>query len=87
MGSNWVAKEELVGRLPHGCCHGTYRQPGSPSGDANKQQVFSIGTTVLVIMATQMYGWDKHVWDMKIPELSTGRKVRPCTTCVTEVVL
>ncbi|KAJ8118631.1 hypothetical protein OPT61_g445 [Boeremia exigua] len=36
--------------------------------------VFSIGTTVLVIMATQMYGWDKHVWDMKRPELSTGRK-------------
>ncbi|KAJ4408722.1 hypothetical protein N0V91_002977 [Didymella pomorum] len=36
--------------------------------------VFSIGTTVLVIMATQLYGWDKHVWDMKLPELSTGRK-------------
>jgi hypothetical protein len=35
---------------------------------------------VLVIMATQLYGWDKHVWDMKLPELSTGRKVRPCTT-------
>jgi hypothetical protein len=48
--------------------------------------VFSIGTTVLVIMATQLYGWDKHVWDMKLPELSTGRKVRPCTTCVTELV-
>ena len=28
-------------------------------------------------MATQLYGWDKHVWDMKLPELSTGRKVRP----------
>lgn len=35
-------------------------------------------------MATQMYGWDKHVWDMKLPELSTGRKVRPCATCVTK---
>lgn len=31
-------------------------------------------------MATQMYGWDKHVWDMRPPELSTGRKVRLCTT-------
>ncbi|KAL1604452.1 hypothetical protein SLS59_003644 [Nothophoma quercina] len=36
--------------------------------------VFSIGTTILVILATQNYGWDKHVWDMKLPELSTGRK-------------
>lgn len=41
---------------------------------------------MLVIMATQMYGWDKHVWDMKGAELSTGRKVRLCTTCVTEPV-
>lgn len=80
-----VAEEKLVGRLPHGRCYGTYRESGSPSGNANEQQIFSIGTTVLVIMATQMYGWDKHVWDMKRPELSTGRKVRQCTTCVTKL--
>lgn len=85
MGQDRMVEEELVGRLPHGHCHGMYRESGSPSGNANEQQVFSIGTTVLVIMATQMYGWDKHVWDMKPPELSTGRKVRPCTTCVTEL--
>ncbi|KAI8936248.1 hypothetical protein NX059_006671 [Plenodomus lindquistii] len=36
--------------------------------------IFSIGTTVLVILATQLYGWDKHVWDLTIPELETGRK-------------
>ncbi|KAF2856275.1 hypothetical protein T440DRAFT_104161 [Plenodomus tracheiphilus IPT5] len=36
--------------------------------------VFSIGTTVLVILATQLYGWDKHVWDLTVPELETGRK-------------
>jgi hypothetical protein len=70
-----MAEEELVGRLPHGRCYGTYRESGAPSGDANEEQVFSIGTTILVILATQNYGWDKHVWDMKLPELSTGRKV------------
>lgn len=36
--------------------------------------VFSIGTTILVIMATQLYGWDKHVWDLTISEMETGRK-------------
>lgn len=40
---------------------------------------------MLVIMATQMYGWDRHVWDMKPALLSTGRKVRLCATCVTEL--
>jgi hypothetical protein len=49
--------------------------PECPSGDTDERQVFSIGTTVLVIMATQMYGWDKHVWDMTRSEISTGRKV------------
>jgi hypothetical protein len=52
-----------------------YQESRLPDDNTNEQQVFSIGTTVLVIMATQMYGWDKHVWDLKIPELSTGRKV------------
>ncbi|KAF2120678.1 hypothetical protein BDV96DRAFT_484506 [Lophiotrema nucula] len=37
--------------------------------------IFSIGTTVVVIMATQLYGWNIHVWDSKIPQLETGRKV------------
>ncbi|KAH8731068.1 hypothetical protein GQ44DRAFT_699292 [Phaeosphaeriaceae sp. PMI808] len=36
--------------------------------------VFSIGTTVLVIMATQLYGWDRHVWDAPLQMLITGRK-------------
>ncbi|KAF1915120.1 integral membrane protein [Ampelomyces quisqualis] len=36
--------------------------------------VFSIGTTVLVILASRLYGWDRHVWDVKIPTLVTGRK-------------
>ncbi|KAH7385700.1 hypothetical protein BKA66DRAFT_416168 [Pyrenochaeta sp. MPI-SDFR-AT-0127] len=36
--------------------------------------IFSIGTTILVIMATQLYGWDKHVWDLTIAEMETGRK-------------
>lgn len=35
---------------------------------------FSIGTTILVIMATQLYGWDKHVWDLRPAEMETGRK-------------
>jgi len=46
-------------------------------------QIFSIGTTVLVIMATQLYGWDKHVYDLTTSEMQVGRQVRRCTTCVT----
>ncbi|KAF2704640.1 hypothetical protein K504DRAFT_461392 [Pleomassaria siparia CBS 279.74] len=36
--------------------------------------IFSCGTTVLVIMATTMYGWNIHVWDLTIPLMETGRK-------------
>lgn len=46
-------------------------------------QIFSIGTTVLVILAAQLYGWDKHVWDLTVPQLQTGRKVSPRATRVT----
>jgi hypothetical protein len=45
------------------------------SGDANTNQVFSIGTTILVIMASQLYGWDRHVWDLLPSVLEQGRKV------------
>ncbi|PSN73295.1 hypothetical protein BS50DRAFT_568869 [Corynespora cassiicola Philippines] len=36
--------------------------------------VFCCGTTTLVILATQMYGWNIHVWDLTIPQMETGRK-------------
>ncbi|KAF2018532.1 hypothetical protein BU24DRAFT_458295 [Aaosphaeria arxii CBS 175.79] len=36
--------------------------------------IFSAGTTALVILATQMYGWNVHVWDLKITQLEVGRK-------------
>jgi len=36
--------------------------------------LFSIGTTIIVILATKLYGWNVHVWDLKIPQLETGRK-------------
>ncbi|KAF2266972.1 integral membrane protein [Lojkania enalia] len=36
--------------------------------------VFNCGTTALVIMATQMYGWNIHVWDLTVPQMETGRK-------------
>lgn len=26
-------------------------------------------------MATQMYGWNVHVWDLTFPQMETGRKV------------
>ena len=43
----------------------------------------SAGTTVIVIMASQLYGWDRHVWDLKPHELMVGRQVRQCATRVT----
>ncbi|KAF2098225.1 hypothetical protein NA57DRAFT_66600 [Rhizodiscina lignyota] len=36
--------------------------------------VFSIGTTVLVILATQRYGWNVHVWDAPYSQLEIGRQ-------------
>ncbi|KAF2435248.1 integral membrane protein [Tothia fuscella] len=36
--------------------------------------IFSIGTTVTVILATQKYGWNSHVWDLRKPTLEVGRK-------------
>ncbi|OCL06638.1 hypothetical protein AOQ84DRAFT_343030 [Glonium stellatum] len=36
--------------------------------------IFSAGTTALVILATQTYGWNIHVWDLTISQMETGRK-------------
>jgi hypothetical protein len=41
------------------------------------------GTTVIVIMASQLYGWDRHVWDLKPHEMVVGRQVRYCATRAT----
>jgi hypothetical protein len=53
------------------------------SGHTNIHQIFSIGTTVLVILASQVYGWDRHVWDALPSTLETGRKVSSalCNWC------
>ncbi|KAF1941831.1 integral membrane protein [Clathrospora elynae] len=36
--------------------------------------IFSIGTTVNVIMSSQLYGWDRHVWDLTPHEMTVGRQ-------------
>ncbi|KAL2206744.1 hypothetical protein CC79DRAFT_1292489 [Sarocladium strictum] len=36
--------------------------------------IFGIGVTVCVILASQFYGWDVHVWDLKPDQLSQGRQ-------------
>lgn len=38
-------------------------------------KIFSIGTTVLVILASQIYGWDRHVWDLRPSMMEQGRQV------------
>jgi hypothetical protein len=43
----------------------------------------STGTTVIVIMASQLYGWDRHVWDLRPHEMVVGRQVRQCATRAT----
>lgn len=45
-------------------------------GTISQTQIFSAGTTVLVILATQLYGWNVHVWDLTLDKMVTGRKVR-----------
>jgi len=52
------------------------------SADADRNQIFSCLTTALVIMATQMYGWNIHVWDATIALLQNGRKVRNCRVSI-----
>ncbi|KAF5019202.1 hypothetical protein F66182_8807 [Fusarium sp. NRRL 66182] len=37
--------------------------------------ITSIGVTVCVILAAQLYGWNIHVWDLKKSQAETGRKV------------
>ena len=41
------------------------------------------GTTVIVIMASQLYGWDRHAWDLTPHEMMVGRQVRQCATRIT----
>lgn len=36
--------------------------------------VFGIGVTVTVILASQLYGWDIHVWDLKPDQMIRGRQ-------------
>ncbi|KAJ4367472.1 hypothetical protein N0V83_007055 [Neocucurbitaria cava] len=36
--------------------------------------IFSIGTTVLVICSTSLWGWDRHAWDLTTALLVSGRK-------------
>jgi hypothetical protein len=38
-------------------------------------QLFGSGVTICVVLAFTSYGWDKHVWDLKMPTLVTGRQV------------
>ena len=77
VGARGMAEEGLVRRLPDVTCDGLYPGIGTTEiGDANTHQVFSIGTTILVIMASQLYGWDRHVWDLLPVTLEQGRKVR-----------
>ncbi|KAI1856340.1 uncharacterized protein JN550_013826 [Neoarthrinium moseri] len=36
---------------------------------------FCCGVTVSVILATQLYGWNIHVWDLTFKEIVQGRKI------------
>ncbi|KAH7113564.1 hypothetical protein EDB81DRAFT_702821 [Dactylonectria macrodidyma] len=37
--------------------------------------VFGIGVTVCVILAAQLYGWNVHIWDLRIHQAVKGRQV------------
>ncbi|KFY28782.1 hypothetical protein V493_02762 [Pseudogymnoascus sp. VKM F-4281 (FW-2241)] len=40
--------------------------------------VFSVGLTATVILATQRFGWDLHIWDVPLTAQVTGRKLSWC---------
>ncbi|KAK3390683.1 hypothetical protein B0H63DRAFT_121690 [Podospora didyma] len=37
--------------------------------------IFGTGVTVTVILANTRYGWNHHIWDLKLTDLITARKV------------
>ncbi|KAK5652383.1 hypothetical protein OQA88_10575 [Cercophora sp. LCS_1] len=37
--------------------------------------VFGTGVTICVILASTLFGWDKHVWDLTPKEMISGRQV------------
>jgi hypothetical protein len=61
----------------------TLSNGNSSSGISNTSQIFNIGTCILVLLASQIYGWDRHVWDELPSTLSQGRKVSQplCNWC------
>lgn len=41
----------------------------------NKPQIFGTAVSILVILASTTYGWDKHLYDLTLNQLSDGRKI------------
>ncbi|KAK3399596.1 kinetochore complex Sim4 subunit Fta1-domain-containing protein [Sordaria brevicollis] len=37
--------------------------------------IFGIAVSICVILASTTYGWDKHLYDLTIPQLSEGRQI------------
>ena len=70
-----MVEEELVGRLAYGRCCGTRNNKSEAQSGADSKQVFSAGTTVVVILSTQVYGWNVHVWDLMYSQMEVGRQV------------
>lgn len=40
----------------------------------DKEKVAGVGVTVTVILATELYGWNIHVWDLTPSQATLGRK-------------
>ncbi|KAK0622058.1 hypothetical protein B0T17DRAFT_535747 [Bombardia bombarda] len=36
---------------------------------------FAIGVSICVILATKFYGWDRHIWDLTLPQMIQGRQI------------
>lgn len=45
-------------------------------------QIFGIGLTVCVILATSLYGWNTHVWDLTVEDIVPGRRVSFIAQCL-----
>ncbi|KXX82213.1 hypothetical protein MMYC01_201707 [Madurella mycetomatis] len=44
--------------------------------------IFGIGLTLCVILATSLYGWNIHVWDLTVEDIVSGRRVSFIAQCL-----
>lgn len=64
-------------------CQSTYRFRVGATGSMTRlitfwpalSQIFGVGVTVCVVLASSKYGWDLHIWDLTVAKMVASRQV------------